>query len=124
MTIRTSAAITAKHLLYTAGASKEYAAVTSTAADLPLGTIETEAPAAEQYRALVLLGLSRQPHQMVASEAIGFGVEVFSTGGGKVGPRPTAPGEYWFVGTSIEPANADGDVVQVASCPAIKTVIA
>lgn len=118
----TDAAITSRHLLYKVGSDADHIAVGG-AADLPIGTIDDEADAAEENLSVQLLGKG-PTKRMVASEAISAGEEAYTAASGKVQDLPTAAGTYWRVGTALTAAAADGDIIEVADCVAQKLVIA
>ena len=102
----TDAAITARHLLYKLGTDAAHVAV-SGAADLPWGTIDDEAAAAEENVAVQLLGKGSSK-RMVASAAINAGVAVYAAASGKV----AASGSV-VVGISLSAATTDGDIIEV-----------
>lgn len=110
ITMLSSAAITTRHLLYKVGADATHIAV-SGANDIPLGTIDDEASAAEEYLAVGLLGKG-PTKRMVASEAMATtGVDVYAAASGKIALTGAVK-----VGTLVTTAAADGDVVEVRDC--------
>lgn len=132
------AAISQRYLLYALGTS-DVATVVATPAIMPHGTIDDEVSATEvdsttgYYQGA---GVSGAP---VALQILGngltkimvcgptytpaYGDEVFSTSGGMVMSRPTAPaGTYWKVGVVIG-IDMDSKLVAVSDCPPAKLVI-
>jgi hypothetical protein len=102
----TDAAITARHLLYKLGTDAAHIAV-SGAADVPWGTIDDEATAAEEVVAVQLLGKGPSK-RMVASGVIAAGVPVYAAAAGKVADAGTV-----VVGVSLSAAGADNDIIEV-----------
>jgi hypothetical protein len=102
----TDAAITARHLLYKLGSDAAHIAV-SGAADVPWGTIDDEATAAEEVVAVQLLGKGPSK-RMVASGVIAAGVPVYAAAAGKVADAGTV-----VVGVSLSAAGADNDIIEV-----------
>lgn len=107
------AAITVRHLLYKKGAADNSVAV-SGAGDRPLGTVDDEITTADiaggVQIGVQLLGKGATK-RMVASAAIGAGVEVFAAASGKIATSGTVN-----VGTSLTAAAADGDIIEVSDC--------
>lgn len=108
-----SAAIAAKYLLGKLGADKSHIAVLAATSDEPIGIITDEASAAEEPVDVEFLGITERTLPMVAGEAITLGADLYATAAGKVGVKPTTAGTYWKVGKALEPADADGDVIEV-----------
>lgn len=106
LTRLTDAAITTRNLLYKKGSDADHIAV-SGAADVPLGTVDDEASAAEEYVGVQLLGKGASKI-MVASELIGAGVLVYGAANGKIATTGTQ-----CVGVSLTAAAADGDELEV-----------
>lgn len=102
----TDAAITTRNLLYKKGSDADHIAVAG-AGDVPMGTVDDEAAAAEEHVAVKLLGKGPSK-RMVASEAIGAGVRVYSAAGGKVATSGTL-----CVGVSITASTGDGVELEV-----------
>lgn len=110
LTRRTDAAITTRHLLYKAGSDADHIAVTD-AVTPALGAVADEAAGAEEYVTVDLLGAGTTL-RLVASEAMAStGVDVFQAAGGKIALSGTLK-----VGTLLQTAAADGDVVEVSTC--------
>ena len=103
----TDAAITTRHLLYTVGSDAGHIDVCA-ANEIPLGTVDDEATAAEEAVSLNLLGKGPSK-RMVASEAISAGDVLYVAAGGKVAKTGT-----YIVGNAITDAALDGDIVEVA----------
>jgi hypothetical protein len=102
----TAAGAIAQHLrVKTTGAL-----VVATAADVELGTMEIPATAAGP--ATVRLRTAEGTAKMVALVAITAGSPVYAAAGGKVAATGTV-----FVGTALEAATADGDVIEVLRGP-------
>ena len=102
----TDAAITVRHLLFKKGTDDGHVAV-SGASDLPWGTIDDEAAAAEESVAVQLLGKG-SAKRMVASGVINAGVAVYAAASGKVAASGTV-----VVGISLSAAGADNDIIEV-----------
>jgi len=51
--------------------------------------------------------------KMVASEAIGEGIEVFAAAAGKIQLLPVAAGTYFRLGKSLEAASADNSIIEI-----------
>jgi hypothetical protein len=108
LTRLTDAAITVRHLLYKVGSDADHVAV-SGASDLPIGTCDDEASAAEELVTIKLINKGATK-RMVASEAMASaGVVVYAAASGKIALSGTV-----VVGTLLTTAGADGDVVEVA----------
>ena len=118
----TDAAITTRHLLYKLGSDANHIAVCG-ASNVPLGTVADEAAAAEEYIAVSLLGATSKTRLMVASEALTVGELVFTAASGKISNLSASAGTYYQVGVTVTAAAADGDLVEVATTPAIKVVV-
>lgn len=121
------AAIATRNLLHKVGSDADHTVVCGANA-VPLGTINDEATAADVtaanvYVAVDLLGKG-PTKRMVASEAISAGVLVFTAASGKVSLLSASAGTYYCVGTALTAASADGDIIEVADCSPIKTVVA
>lgn len=102
----TAAGAIAQHLrVKTTGAL-----VVATASDVELGTMELPCTAAGP--ATVRLRTAQGTRKMVASVAITAGDPVYAAAGGKI----AATGGV-FVGTALEAATADGDVIEVLPGP-------
>jgi hypothetical protein len=102
----TAAGAIAQHLrVKTTGAL-----VVATASDVELGTMEIPATAAGP--ATVRLRTAEGTAKMVASVAITADNPVYAAAGGKVAATGTV-----FVGTALEAATADGDVIEVLRGP-------
>ena len=78
------------------------------AVDVELGTMENASLAANDVVS-VRLRTAYGTQKMVASEAISAGANVYGAAGGKV--SDTANGN--FIGTALDAAGADGDVIEV-----------
>lgn len=84
------------------------ALVVAAATDVELGTMEFPCTAAGPCA--VRLRTAQGTRKMVASEAITRGAAVYAAAGGKVASTGSV-----FVGTALEAATADGDVIEVLS---------
>ena len=118
----TDAAITTRNLLYKDGSDDDHIAVCG-ASDIPLGTVDDEADAAEELVALKLLGTGGT-RKMVASEAITVGEHVYTAASGKVSDLSASAGTYYRVGVALTAASADGDVIEVMTSVPAATVVA
>ncbi len=117
----TDAAITTRHLLFKKGSDADHIALAG-AADVPLGTVDDEASAAEKRVAIQLLG--RGPtKRMVALAAIGAGVRVYSAAGGKVQVAPSGA-TVSLVGISVTAATSADDVIEVNDCVPVSVTFA
>jgi hypothetical protein len=102
----TAAGAIAQHLrVKTAGAL-----VVAGAGDVDLGTMEV--PATEAGPASVRLRTAQGTAKMVAAGAISAGAPVYAAAGGEVSDTGTV-----YVGTAMEAATADGDVIEVLRGP-------
>lgn len=78
----------------------------------------------DEPKAIELLGIAPRTLPMVASEAIGIDVDVFSVGAaGKIGVLPAAAGTYWKVGRSVTAGDGDGSAVEVAHHAPVAVVV-
>lgn len=116
------AAIATRNLLFKFGSDVNHIAVAG-ASDIPLGTVEDEALAAEDEVSVNILGSTGRSLLMVASEAITVGEAVFTAASGKVQDLPAGAGTYYQVGYAMTAAGADGDVIEVQPCTPVKTVV-
>lgn len=78
--------------------------------DKDIGTAVTAALAAGD-RVTVRLRTAAGTHKMVASEALDAGAAVYSESDGEV--QDTAQATSFVVGTALESATADGDIIEV-----------
>jgi hypothetical protein len=120
------AAIATRHLLYKVGSDADHIAACGVA-DVPIGTVDDECTAAElatgnHYLTVNLLGHG-PTKRMVASEAITAGELVYTAAAGKVQDQPAGATVY-LVGVALTAAGADGDILEVASCPPVREVFA
>jgi hypothetical protein len=102
----TDAAIPTRYLLVKKGSDADHIALCG-AGDVPLGTVDDEASAAEKRVHVNLLGKGPSK-KMVASGAIGAGVRVYAAAGGKIAAAGTVE-----VGISLTAAAADNDILEV-----------
>jgi len=110
ITRKLDATVTTRHLLYKVGSDADHIAVAG-ANDIPVGTLADEG-VAEDYVAVDILGKG-PTKRMVASEAMATtGVDVFAAASGKIALTGAVK-----VGTLLQTAAADGDVVEVRDCP-------
>lgn len=116
------AAITARHLLWKKGAGDGTVALNGVA-EVPLGTIDNTETGTGEKMTVLLLGKG-STKKMVASEAITAGEQVFTAASGKVQDLPGSTATVYLVGTALTAAGADGDIIEVADCVPVKTVIA
>lgn len=116
------AAITARHLLWKKGSADTGVALNGVA-DVPLGTIDNTETSTGIGNTVLLLGKG-PTKKMVASEAITAGEQVFTAANGKVQDLPGSTATVYLVGTALTAAGADGDIIEVADCLPVKTVIA
>lgn len=79
-------------------------------ADKEIGTAQQEAFAAGDIVSVKLRSGSGT-HKMIASEALAAGAVVYTEASGKV--QDTAQATSFIVGTALEAASADGDVIEV-----------
>jgi len=123
VTRKTDAAVTTRNLLGKNGSDAAHVAAAG-ANDLPIGVITDEAADAEESVAVALLGVSKRTLLLVAVEAISAGAPVYTAANGKVQDLPAGAGTYYEVGLALSAATADGDLIEVATCVARKTVVA
>jgi len=121
-TYLTDAAVATRYLLGKIGTDAAHVAACG-ASDIPIGVITDEAAAAEEEKAVELLGISNRTLPMVASEAITAGEAVYTAAAGKVQDLPTGAGTYYLVGYALTAAAADLDVIEVLHCAPIATVV-
>jgi hypothetical protein len=112
-TMLSSAAVATRFLLGKFGADYRHVAAVAAASDEPIGVITDEASAAEEEMFVELLGLTNRTVPVVAGAAITLGADLYALASGKVGLKPTAAGTYWKVGKALQPADADGDVIEM-----------
>lgn len=117
----TDAAITTRYLLYKFGSDVNHIAVAG-ASDIPLGTVDDEASAAEEEVGVNILGSTGRTLLMVASETITVGEAVFAAANGKIQDLPVANGTYYQVGYAMNGAGAD-ELIEVQPCTPIKVVV-
>lgn len=122
-TMLSSAAVATRYLLGKFGADYRHVAAVAAASDEPIGVITDEAAAAEEEMFVELLGLTNRTVPMVAGVAITLGADLYALASGKVGLKPTAAGTYWRVGKALQPADADGDVIEVQPCKPRKLIV-
>lgn len=84
---------------------------TATATDEPIGVAEYATPEGGDV-AVTLLG-DVGTLEMVASGIIAVGDKVVADAGGKIKKLPTAAGSYLRVGTALQAAAGDGEVIEV-----------
>jgi hypothetical protein len=99
---------------HTARLRVEYAAglvVVADATSAGIGTVKYNTAAGDP----VGVALMNKPgtHEMVASEAIADGADVYAAAGGKVCALPVAAGTYYKVGIALSAAGEDGDIIEV-----------
>ena len=111
------AAITARHLLWKAGATDAGVAL-GDATSVPLGTIDNITTLTGINQTVNLLGKG-PTKKMVANAAITVGARVYTAAAGKV--SPTFGGTLFQVGIALTAAAADGDVIEVSDCTPVKT---
>lgn len=97
-----------KNLRVTTGTAANSVALAGTA-DKDLGTTSRAANTAGDP-VDVRLRTKEGTHKMVANGAIAYGAEVFTAALGKVGASSTGA---FALGTALEAASADGDVIEV-----------
>lgn len=85
-----------------------------TAAARPIGTV-ADAVLIDQPVGVYLLSGGGQTLQMIASEAITAGEDVFAAADGEVQDLPAGAGTYYRVGLALTAA-ASGDLVEVMPC--------
>lgn len=112
-TLLSSAAVATRYLLGKWGADYTKVAAVAAASDEPIGVITDEASAAGEPLFVELLGLTNRTVPVVAAAAITLNADLYSDGTGKVTTKPTAAGTYWRVGKALQPADADGDVIEM-----------
>ena len=122
ITLKADAASTAENLLVKIGTDADHYAIAG-AADQPIGVQLGTPAAAEEFCAIGLLGATCSTRLMVASEAISAGELVCAAANGKVQDLPAGAGTYYQVGMALTAASADGDIIEVATCPAIRQVV-
>lgn len=104
-------AVTARHLLWTQGASAGTVKL-ATAALPALGTIDNTEASTAVRQSILLLGKG-DTKKMVASEAIAAGAYVYQAAAGKVATSGTI-----LVGTALTASAADDDLLEVQDIPA------
>jgi hypothetical protein len=122
LTKKTDAAIATRFLLVKFGTDVNHIAVNG-ANDKPLGICPDEAAAAEEDKAVDLLGVAKSTLRCVASEAIAITDELYSAAGGKVQNLPAGAGTYYKVGRPLQAAGADGDVLEFEPCFPVAVVV-
>lgn len=116
------AAVTTRHLLWKKGSADTGVALNG-ATDVPLGTIDNVESSTGVRQTIHLLGKG-STKIMVANEAITAGEQVFTAASGKVQDLPGSTATVYLVGTALTAAANDGDLIEVADCLPVKTVIA
>lgn len=116
------AAVTTRHLLWKKGAGNLTVALAG-AGEFPLGTIDNVESGTGVGLTVLLLGKG-STKKMVASAAIGAGVQVVTAANGKVRALPAGAGTYTCVGVSLTAAAADNDIVEVNDCAPFQIVVA
>lgn len=105
-TYLTDAAITTRHLLYKVGTDANHIAVCGSTS-VPLGTVDDEATAAEEYVAVQLMGKG-STKRVVASGAVSAGALVYLGASGKVASSGTQ-----CIGVALTAASTDGDIIEM-----------
>jgi hypothetical protein len=120
--IKSAAAITTRNLLYKRGADDDHVVVVAAQTDLPMGTINDEATAAEEVVTLLLLGSgARSTRKFVANGALTKGALLYTAAAGKVQGTPAgASGVAHLVGQALSSTTADGDIIEAQACTPIK----
>ncbi|MBA4136761.1 MAG: hypothetical protein C0518_05540 [Opitutus sp.] len=108
-----TAAVATRFLLGKIGADKNHIAAVAATSDEPICVMTDEAGAAEDPIGVEFLALTNRTLPVVAGVAITLGADLYALASGKVGIKPTAAGTYWKVGKALEPADADGDVIEM-----------
>lgn len=114
-------AIATRHLLMKKG-TDDVDVATCGASNVPLGTVDNTVADNEEVDLLLLGGERTQ--KMVASEALGVGELLFTAASGKVSNLSATSGTYYQVGVALTAAAADGDVMEVLTCPPVKVTVA
>lgn len=122
-TLLSSGAVATRHLIGKFGADYRHVAVMAATSDEPIGVITDEAAAAEEEMFVELLGLTNRTVPVVAGEAITLVAELYAGATGKVTLKPTAAGTYWRVGKALQPADADGDVIEMLPMQPRKLIV-
>lgn len=119
----TDAALATRNLLVKIGSDISHVAVTTAATEIPLGFVNDEATAAEEYVNVQLLGSKQGTVLAVASAAITAGDLVVAAANGKIATLSAGAGTYYIVGRALNAAGADGDLVEVAHCLPVQRVV-
>lgn len=118
ITLKADAAMAVRHLLVKEGSDINHVAVCTAQTDRPIGVVNDEADAAEDFVNVQLFGAVKGTILMVAGAAITAGDEVTASSDGDYdGYVTTAPtsgaGTYYIVGRAMNAATAAGDLVEV-----------
>lgn len=122
VTRKAGVAITAKHLLGKLGNAGEQYVEVAGVNDVPLYVMPDEAALGDAV-ACEILGVAGSTVRMLASAGIAAGSEVVPAANGKVRALPAAAGTYSVVGRALTASEADGDLVEVASCVARRVTV-
>lgn len=117
-TLTLAAAFTSRHLLAKVGSSADTLEVCA-ASDLPVGTVDDTGESGDRVN-LQFLGASASSRLVVASESISQGARVYTAASGKVQNEPTAAGTCYLIGTALQSASVDGDLLEIDPIAPIK----
>jgi hypothetical protein len=120
----TDAALATRNVLVKIGSDISHVAVTTAGTEIPMGVVNDEASAAEEYVNVQLLGQKQGTVLMVASGVITAGDLVQAAANGKIATLGTGGnGTYYIVGRALNAATTDGDLVEVAHCLPVQRVV-
>jgi hypothetical protein len=120
----TDAAHTTRYLVVKRGSDDGHVAIANAQTDVPYGVCTDEAAAAEAPVNIFICGPGEGTVFMVATGAIAVNDWLFvgAAGAGKVSPIAGTAGTYFPIGRALTAATTSGDLVEVATHPAIKFV--
>ncbi|MEK9752266.1 MAG: hypothetical protein VW338_03515 [Rhodospirillaceae bacterium] len=119
---RVDAVVSTRFLLAKAGSDVDHVDICG-ASDQPVGVMNDEAEAIEDFINVQWLNASEQSRKVVASEAITVEADIYAAASGKVQNEPTIAGTYWLIGKARLAAAADGDVIEAELHEPIKVVV-
>jgi hypothetical protein len=123
ITKQVDAALDYRHLCVKFGSDSGHVAVTAANTDRPLGFVDDEPEAAEDYTNVQVLGQKAGTVLGRSGAAIAAGNELVCTAAGAVIPMPTGAGSYYMIGTAMTAASAAGEDVEIAHCQPVLRVV-
>jgi hypothetical protein len=120
----TDAAHTTRYLVVKRGTDDGHVAIANAQTDVPYGVATDEADAAEKPVNIFVCGPGEGTVFMVCNAALAIGDWLFVGAGmgGKVDKIAGVAGTYFPIGRALTATSAQGDLVEVATHPAIKFV--